>query len=364
MKLTAIAHGGWSVGRIDGRVVFVRGGVPGEDVLVELVDTSRKKFWRGEVREVLLASPHRVSPPCPIANECGGCDFQHISSNHQLELKRQVIAEQLLRLAGIEWDGVVEPVGSSSGWRTRMRYHNEDGVIGLRAARSHRVVQLPQNGCAIAHPDGKGLELGVNASEVLVTVADSGVSINGDPEVVKQQVFDRIFSVSATGFWQVHPGAASTLVASVLDLGRVQPGQQALDLYCGVGLFSGFLVDAGAQVTGIEGNRKAVEQARQNVPQAKFHCGDVAAALRGIRPKADLVVLDPPRAGAGAEVIRLVAKADPQTMIYVACDPASLARDLNTCQGLGYRVEQIKAFDLFPMTHHVETVAALRRMPG
>lgn len=366
IELTAIAHGGVAVGRHDGRVVFVRGGLPGETVLVEVTDTTHERFWRGEVQRVVTASRHRVIPPCPVAERCGGCDFQFVDVAHQRELKRQVVAEQLRRLAGITWTGVVEAVEPDAfGWRTRMRYHRGHEGFGLRAARSHDVVGLPPGGCLIASPEGRG-RVGGDGDTCTVTVASSGVAVNGVPGVVTQQVGEASFEVDAEGFWQAHPEAASTLVASVLEVLAPQPGEHALDLFCGVGLFARFLADAGLQVIGIEGNKGAVAHARTNVPTAVIHAGDVAATLRRIKPSADVVVLDPPRAGAGRKCVEQIAATRPRAVAYVSCDPASLARDLAYFKQLGYHPDSIRAFDLYPMTHHVECVVLLtaRAQPG
>lgn len=359
IELTGIAHGGAAVGRLDGRVVFVRGGIPGELVEVRLTDQRKKSFWRGEVVAVQRASSQRVSPPCPVAGVCGGCDFQHVSLEGQRELKRQVVADQLSRLAGIGWQGEVQPIAEDGlGWRTRMRYHRGmAGDLGLRAARSSDVIPLPAQGCLLAHPAGRTMT--GEGDEVTVTVADSGVAVNGVPAVVTQRVRDQVFQVAADGFWQVHPRAAEVLVGAVLDGLEVRPGDDALDLYCGAGLFAAFLCAAGANVVGIEGNRAAVGFARRNVADATFHAGDVAAQLERLRPRADVVVLDPPRAGAGRAVVTLIASLRPRRIAYVACDPASLARDLAIFAELGYDTTGISAYDQYPMTHHVECVALL-----
>ena len=138
IELTGIAHGGMAVGRLDGRVVFVRGGIPGERVRVRITDSSHSSFWRGEVVGVEVASSERVKPPCPIAGECGGCDLQHVAEAAQLEWKRQVVADLLKRFAGITWTGDVQSIGPHLGWRTRMRYHRGENGLGLRAARAQR----------------------------------------------------------------------------------------------------------------------------------------------------------------------------------------------------------------------------------
>ncbi|QIK73435.1 class I SAM-dependent RNA methyltransferase [Propioniciclava coleopterorum] len=375
VEIGPIAHGGHWVARHEGRVVFVRHALAGERVVVRLTGVAKRHAF-GDAVAVIEASPHRVEEPCAIAATCGGCDFQHVEVGHQRELKRQVVAEQVRRLAGIAWDGEVEGVDPDAfGWRTRMRYRRGGEGWGLRRSRSHEVSALPAVGCLIAAPalaapppDAAGDEIiGVDGPQGSVWVAP------GAETVVTAQAAGRSWRVRADGFWQVHPQAADTLVAAVLDGVRPRPDEVALDLYCGVGLFAGALVDAGLRVTGVEGAREAVELARGNVPEARFLSGGVEKVLarrpprgrRGGPPalpdRADVVVLDPPRTGAGAAVIEAVARRRPRVVAYVACDPAALARDLRTAGEHGYRVASLRAFDLFPQTHHVECVAILTR---
>lgn len=180
-------------------------------------------------------------------------------------------------------------------------------------------------------------------------------------DVVTQRVGERTFEVSADGFWQSHLAAAEVLTRAVLRGLQPQPGERAFDLYCGVGVFAGALVDAGCRVWGVEGNKAAIEHARRNVPPASFFAGDVGRTLRRLPNRADLVVLDPPRTGAGQAVMAAVARLRPRAIAYVACDPAALARDLGTARGLGYEASEIRGFDLFGMTHHLEAVAILAR---
>ena len=372
VELGPIAHGGHCVARLDGRVVFVRYGIPGERARVRITDDSKPRMWWGEVAEVIEASPDRVIPPCPVAGRCGGCDFQHVAVPRQRELKAQVLAEQLRRLAGLEIDVTVEPVPGDAdglGWRTRMRYLVRDHRVGLRAWRSDELVELPVGGCRIAHPGGPA-DLGRFAGhdgELQVVISDDGCTVLGPggelltgSQIVTQHVGGRAYRVRADGFWQVHPGAAETLTAAVLDGLNPKAGEHVADLYCGCGLFAGALVDAGCRVTGIEASRSAIELAKLNVPQARFHAMRVDKAGSRLAKKTDLIVLDPPRTGAGAGVVRQLAGLEPTGIAYVACDPAALARDLATFATCGYRLESLRAFDLFPMTHHMECVAVLR----
>ncbi len=366
IEIGPVAHGGHCVARLDGRVVFVRHALPGERVRVRVTDTGHDKFWRADAVEVLSASSDRVASRCPVAGpgRCGGCDFQHVSLAGQRRLKAAVLAEQLDRLAGVAWDGVVEPVEAAGteeglGWRTRMRYQVDDrGRAGLRRHRSHEIEPLPEGGCPIAHPAtpsvvGSSWEPGTE----ILAVAGIGLS---DTEVI-QHAAGRDWRLAADGFWQVHPGAADTLVETVLAGLEPKAGERAFDLYCGVGLFAGALTDAGVRTWGVEWSREAIAYARRNVPEARFTAGKVERVIRTMPRRTDLVVLDPPRTGAGKEVIDAVVARRPRAIAYVACDPAALARDLARAARGGYRPVSIRAFDLFPMTHHFECVALLTR---
>jgi tRNA/tmRNA/rRNA uracil-C5-methylase (TrmA/RlmC/RlmD family) len=371
VEIGPVAHGGHFVARHEGRVVFVRHALTGEQVDVRVTEVNRR-FARGDAVAVHRSSPHRVSPPCPIAGRCGGCDFQHVEPAHARELKRRVVAELLGHLAGYEFTGEVEEVQPAPlGWRRRMRYTRDDaGRPGLLAYRSSEVVPLPDGGCRIADPGiaepasapsrPGGQLLGVAAVDGprWLTPVDRRAGVTA-ADVVTERVGELSFEVAADGFWQAHAAAPAVLIGRVLAGLRPEPGERAFDLYCGVGLFAAALVAAGASVWGVEGDRRAVELAATNVPEGRFIAGDVARRVGRLPERADLVVLDPPRTGAGAAVLAAVARRRPRAIAYVACDPAALGRDLRTADELGYHAASVTAHDLFPMTHHVECVAIL-----
>lgn len=368
VEIGSVAHGGHCVARLDGRVIFVRHGLPGERARVRITEARRKGFWRGDAVEILEPSPNRVVPPCGIAGPggCGGCDFQHVSASGQLELKAFVVAEQLQRLAGIDWAGEVESVGELTGWRTRMGYRaDEHGRLALRAHRSNEVVELPEPGCLIAHPDARPELAGWPVDTSIDVVAtDEGPRLvgrnrNGRGHVLIERAAGREWRVAEDGFWQIHPAATDTLVEAVLAGLKPRVGERAFDLYCGVGLFAGALSNSGVQVWGVEENRVAIAHAKQNVPSVRFTAARVEKFADLLPRATDLVVLDPPRSGAGRTVMTQIARRRPRKIAYVACDPAALARDLAFAAELGYAVESLRAFDLFPMTQHVECVAIL-----
>jgi tRNA/tmRNA/rRNA uracil-C5-methylase (TrmA/RlmC/RlmD family) len=388
-----------------GKVVFVRHALPGERVRAQ-VTSSTARFARADAIEVLDASPDRVEPPCRYAHPggCGGCDLQHASPAAQRAIKAQVISEQLRRIAGIDRDVEVaalpEPAGAPGaglGWRTRVGFAvRPDGTAGLRRHRSREVVAVDD--CLIAHPlvreadvpgsgwpGARGVEVTVSPGSgersVLVTgrrgagqqragQQRAGQQRAGQqgPRPLTQHAAGRAWRVSPGVFWQGHPAAADVLTGAVLAALRPEPGDVALDLYCGAGLFAGPLATAvggGGKVTAIESQAAAVRDARKNLagfPQVRVHRGDAAEVLgRHGLGGAGLAVLDPPRAGATAGLIELLAgpASGLRRIAYVSCDPATLARDIALFAGLGWRLADLRGFDAFPMTHHVECLATL-----
>jgi tRNA/tmRNA/rRNA uracil-C5-methylase (TrmA/RlmC/RlmD family) len=399
------AHGGWCVARPpSGPVIFVRHALPGERVRAVITQTT-SKLARADATEILDASADRVPPPCPHARPggCGGCDWQHASLPAQRSLKAAVVRQQLQRIAGIERDVTVEPMPGDEtglGWRTRVKFSvGAGGVAGLHRHRSHDVIEVGE--CPIAHPlvtgaaatrrawpgaawvevavaPGSGQRAVITDRAVPGEPADADTVLAGrrvtrGTGYLRQQAAGRDWRVSASGFWQVHPRAADTLAAAVLDAVRPQPGETALDLYCGAGLFAGVLAGAvgpSGAVIGIESDAAAVRDARHNLratPWARVHRGDAAAVLRrhGLSG-ASLAVLDPPRTGIAREVIDLLSTRAGRApglrrIAYVSCDPATLARDLALFAAAGWRLDALRAFDAFPMTHHIECLATLAR---
>jgi tRNA/tmRNA/rRNA uracil-C5-methylase (TrmA/RlmC/RlmD family) len=338
-----IAHGGHCVARHEGRVVFVRHALPGERVMVSVTEgNDGDRFWRGDAVSVLSPSPDRVRAPCPYAGPglCGGCDFQHVAPAGQRALKAAVVREQLSRLAGLDVDVEVEEVPPLLRWRSRMRYVAlPGGAHGLHVHRSDEVVEIDD--CLI--------DAGLPTRQVeTVETSYGGHSFRADPD----------------GFWQSHVEAPRVLVEAVLSMLQPRSGERVLDLYAGVGLFTAFLADAvgpSGRVVAVEGSGLACREARENLPPSvDVEHGPVDRVLRSSYDEPfDLVVLDPPREGARQRVVRQIVDRRPRAVAYVACDPAALSRDLATARDLGYGLRRLRAFDLFPMTHHVECVALL-----
>ena len=335
-----MAHGGHCVARYDGRVVFVRHAIPGERAIARVTEGhERSRYLRADAVEVLRASTDRVEPPCPVAGpgRCGGCDFQHVAPARQRVLKSEVVREQLLRLARLDVPVEVEPVPGDReglGWRTRVRWSaTPDRQKGLLAHRSDRVV--PVDRCLIAHPDlpdpAATLASGnPTATSVVTSTGDAVIVAPGSPVAdVVEVAAGRRWRVGAGGFWQVHPGAADALVAAAMDGLRLVAGERCWDLYAGVGLFSAAMAAAvgpeGA-VVAVESHRRAARLAKQNlddVPRVRVVADRVDRFVRSriAQGRLDAVLLDPPRSGAGRDVVRRIAAQRPRVVTYVACDP-------------------------------------------
>ena len=392
-------------------MTFVRHALPGERVLARITQVT-SRFARAEAIEILDPSPDRVKPPCPYAGpgRCGGCDWQHASLPAQRLLKAAVVRQQLSRLAGLDLDVSVEAVPGADdglGWRTTVAFAVDGaGAVGLRRHRSHQVV--PVSECRIAHPlvtaagvtgrrwpgaqaidvdvvpetgergivvrrpgrtgpeDLAGLA-GLPADSVLIAGRRGRTPVRGRGYLTRPAA-GQDWRVTLGGFWQVHPGAAELLGTAVLGALDPQPGETALDLYCGAGLFAGVLAAAvgpAGAVMGVEADSAAVRDARHNLrawPWARVTKGDVASVLgRAGQPAASIAVLDPPRTGAEPAVIDALCRPGLRRIAYVSCDPATLARDLRLLLAGGWRLSGLRAFDAFPMTHHVECVATLTR---
>jgi tRNA/tmRNA/rRNA uracil-C5-methylase (TrmA/RlmC/RlmD family) len=388
-EIGKVAHGGHCVARHDGRVVFVRHALPGETVRVQITDGKHgDRFLLGDAIEVLTPSEHRVVPVCRFAGpgRCGGCDWQHSELSYQRELKAAVVAEQFKRLAGLDVDVEVEALPGDTGglrWRTRTEFAiDASGSAGLHRHHSSQII--PVQDCLISTerviatgvldrrwPMASSVDV-VDASgeraAITVPLPSRDSTVPHVTERVDTGHWSADFHLSARGFWQVHPQAAATFVEHVRRELAPQPGERALDLYAGVGLFALALADAvgptGA-VLAIESDARAITDAKSNLrmrPEIELRRGKVDRALKPLvrqEIRTDLVVLDPPRTGAGKSVVKDIAALAPRAIAYVACDPAALARDVAYARDAGYGLRSLRAFDAFPMTHHVECIAIL-----
>ncbi|MDQ0756725.1 class I SAM-dependent RNA methyltransferase [Arthrobacter sp. B3I4] len=433
-----VAHGGHCVARHEGRVIFVRHGIPGEKVRVRLTeDGESAKFWRADVVEVLEASPDRMEHFWHAADAqrawshghppVGGAELGHIKLRRQRRLKAEVLAEQLRRLAGVDvaslqvdpGESIVEAVGEAAGsagtglaWRTRAGFAmTAGGKLGMHAHRSDAVFPVREmplavdgiNALKLWDLDLQGIErlevaAPANGSRPLVLLVPSAdtrakrlnavvaqlpddVSVARlDPGTgavtqlrgrtwVQETAVGHDYRVTGDGFWQIHRAAPETLVGAVTsflhDGGYLGPGSVVADLYAGAGLFTASLADA-VGVTGsvlsVEGAPGTSRDARKNLhgaPQVEIIQGKVERVLRQKPRNFDALILDPPRAGAGKAVVNQLVAAGPRAVAYASCDPASFARDVAYFQQAGWSLQGLRGFDLYPHTHHLETVALL-----
>lgn len=396
LEVGAPAHGGHCVARHDGRVVFVRHALPGEVVTAQVTEGAEgDRYWRADAVEVHEASPDRVGPAWPEAGPggVGGGELSHVSLPAQRDWKLAVLREAFERFARQPYEGSVLPAPGDeerAGLRYRTRVEataDAAGRAAMRRPRSHDSVRLramPLTTEAAEHvlltwnfPEGAAVRIVDPGGRGEVSVWVDGQSWkSGRPDqrpnaaaavtelvTVGQREFR--YRVAGTGFWQVHRQAPSVLVGEVLQ--KVGQASRALDLYSGAGLFTLPLADDGREVVSVESDPIAVANARRSLHAtsgAVLVEGDVRDTLRAISEGEgppgpfDAAVLDPPRSGAGEATLQALAALGVTRIVYVACDPVALARDTALLAGHGYALVEAQAWDLFPMTHHVETVAA------
>jgi 23S rRNA (uracil1939-C5)-methyltransferase len=403
LSLSDMAHGGEAVGRFEGKAIFVPYGIPGETVRVQVV-SDKDRFARARLLEIVTPSPHRVSPPCPHFGMCGGCHWQHVEYQAQLDYKRSIVLSQLQRIAGVN-DAQVRPVlGMDAPWHYRNHVQlsaSEDGGLGFMAAGSHRVVPIER--CLLMHallddlyesldielPGLRRLALraGVNTGErmivlemeqdqppevevdlpvsfVLLLSDGTPVTLLGSPHI-HEQLAGRTYRLSAPSFFQVNTQQAEKLVSLVRTYLNATADDTILDGYCGVGTFALELARTAGQVIGIESSAAALADAAVNaagVDNVRFIHGPVAETLSTLELASPLAVLDPPREGLGQEVVAALVRLAVGRIAYVSCDPATLARDIKGLLAAGYTLREVQPVDMFPQTYHIESVALLDRL--
>jgi tRNA/tmRNA/rRNA uracil-C5-methylase (TrmA/RlmC/RlmD family) len=387
LEIEKVAHGGIFVARHEGRVVFVSHTAPGEKVKAKVFEDKGGSFCRAETVEVLSPSANRVTHIWKEADRlgAGGAEFGHLALEYQRTLKTDVLEESLSRMAGISQRVQVMPVPGDEttnglGYRTRVQLHvSAEGVAGPYQERTHNVVPVKSLPLAVSEINELGIHL-KNWQDVkrieIATASTGGVQwfidkkLKGDKKLTERAV-GRSFRISSGGFWQVHRGAAELLAAEVIELSEgLDPEANNLDLYGGVGLFSGALATKFGKklnITTVESSKVATSDAGANLVDLAKHkavAAPVEGFLRlqikqGLELEGATVILDPPRAGAGKTVVDQLVFLEPKKIIYVACDPVSLARDLKAFLSSGYRLAEVRSYDLFPHTHHFETIASL-----
>jgi 23S rRNA (uracil1939-C5)-methyltransferase len=398
INLDKLVYGGEAMGRLpDGRAVFIPFALPGETVRARLVEEKRG-FARGELLEVVQPSPARIAPRCKHFMTCGGCHYQHIPYEMQVEAKAEILRDQLVRIAKIDDPPVRSTVPSPSPWnyRNHIQFHVDDqGRLGFQGARSHAVVpieecHLPEEVLNDLWPQidieplpeltRLGLRLGVEDEVLLVlesstdeafdfTVDFPMAAVQLGPEqthilsdrfYLEMEVLDRIFRVSGDSFFQVNTPMAARMVKHLLEHLPLTPHTTFLDIYCGVGLFSAFMAPRVGRLIGIESNPSAVDDFSVNLDEydhVEIYQDSAEEVLPGLEVGADVVLVDPPRAGLSRDVLDAILNLHPAALAYVSCDPATLARDAKRLVAGGYTLKHITPFDLFPQTYHIESIS-------
>jgi 23S rRNA (uracil1939-C5)-methyltransferase len=409
LDLESMAFGGEAIGRADGQVIFVPFAIPGEAVRV-VQEKAKKGYSRTRLLEVLRSSPERVSPPCTYFGTCGGCQWQHVTYEAQLRFKREVVVEQLRRLGGFaDAERYVRPtLGMVTPWeyRNHMRFSlgRRYGELGLTRKETHRLLRIDY--CWIALPQinraldrlqrrGAGLEThqvtirySPRTAQLLVQPAIPAVpELETGQPYLEEEVLGHRFRVAPSAFFQVNTrperralpdslrlpwvaertgeySMAELLALVVLDrLGEARLGR-VVDAYCGVGTFAVLLAGRADEVIGIEESPAAVRDAEHNardLPNVRFLQGKTEEMLPKLEGGVDAVVLDPARLGCHPTVLDALLATRPPRVVYVSCDPATLARDLKVLVAGGYRLRQVEPIDLFPQTYHIESVSTLER---
>jgi len=395
LTLTTMSNGADAIGRHEGKAIFVPFAIPHETVRVEIVE-DKPTFARAKLIEVIAPSPDRVTPVCKHFGVCGGCQWQHISYKAQLKWKKQVVIDQLTRIGGIASPNVLDTIPSPSPlhYRNHVQFsQTEDGKLGFMSGAG----VVPISECHIAHPDIMALfnqldieKLDVDRIGVRVTSDEAMIvfeSESGEPPDVEidldvsvaavnkrgealtmigsdhlvQTILGRDFKISAASFFQVNTAQAETLVEVAIKVLGVSDGDTVLDLYCGAGLFTAFIAEKAARVIGVESYESAVGDAEVNLNEFNnvelFESPVEMAMDHLVKESVQRVILDPPRAGCDKRVLDALIKIAPQRIVYVSCDAATLARDAKRLIAGGYKLESATPLDMFPQTHHIETIA-------
>lgn len=402
IHLTSMAHGGSALGRHEGKVIFVPYALPGEEVAVEVLE-DRRHFARARLLEVHAASPDRVAPPCPFFGDCGGCQWQHASYAAQLAFKTTVVRDQLIRLGNLADPLVRDTLASPAPWHYRNHVQfavDRQGRLGFRATASRRIVLVDE--CLLLHPlledlffaldmgfdaellllKGLSLRAGINTGDRMIvfeTVGDEPLELEVDFPVscvllledgtpvnfignnyITERVAGRIFRISAGSFFQVNTPQTETLIRLVTELLAPSGDETLLDAYCGVGTFALTLAEEVSHVIGIESAPTAVEDFRINaagMENVAILPGAAEEVLPDLETPLDLAVVDPPRAGVHPDALAALVRLAPARIVYVSCDPATLARDGRVLAEAGYDLAVVQPVDVFPQTYHVETVS-------
>jgi 23S rRNA (uracil1939-C5)-methyltransferase len=430
-----LGHSGEGVGHYHGYTIFVDGALPHEKVRVVVTD-ARKTYGFAKLIEILVQSPDRVKPPCPLFGKCGGCQIMHLSYAKQLSIKKQKVADALQRIGKIDPSIVqdCEPSPQSLHYRNKIQLPVKEGpVLGLYAKGSHQFIQVdhclihctlgeevffqikniiktskiipfdPKTGegelrhilirsavytnqvlVVLVTNQKTNVNLKLLADEIMTKISSvKGVIHNIHKEKdnvilgdifetlagishIQERICDLTFSISAASFFQVNPAQAENLYLKALAFAEVKPTDTVLDAYCGVGTLSLIFAKNAKKVIGVECVKAAIIDAKANaltnkIENTHFVCESSEKFIQQSLPPIDILLLNPPRKGCDISFLQGIGKLLPQKIIYISCDPATLARDLNIIQSYGYEAKIAKPFDMFPQTSHVESVVLINK---
>lgn len=407
ITLDSFAYGGDSFGRLPdpqsetrGRAIFVPFALPGEKVRIRLTEEKRG-FARGELLEVLEASPDRITPRCPHFGDCGGCHYQHLAYERQLQAKAEILRDQLQRLGKLSDPPVQPTVASPTPWnyRNQVQFHlNAEGKLGF-VSLDQRIIPITECHLPAAEllelwpqidietipglervslrcgseddrmvilesSDPEPVEMEADLPVSVIHSGPGGSLVLGGDDHITIEVLGRPFRVSADSFFQVNTAMAEKMVGHLLENLEIQPGDTGIDAYCGVGLFSAFLAPKVARLIGIEDSPEACDDFVINLDEFE-NVELYEAPVEEVLPTLDLhpafLVADPPRAGLGRATLEGIQSLGPRIIAYISYDPATLGRDARFLSEMGYRLRQITPFDLFPQTYHIESLSFWER---
>jgi len=402
IKFSGLAYPGRAFGRDDsGRMVFAPFGLPQESARIEVIE-SHTRWIEGRILEILKPAPDRISPRCQHYTQCGGCHYQHIPYEKQVQVKEEIVCSQLERLGHFKNPPILPAIPSPSPWHYRNHIQfslDQDGRLGFHAPHSDWIVpirecHLPDTLITDSWPRldmarTQGLErvsLRSGTDENLLVIFQSEVEPLDEFEIdlpasvvwsnpyghivlagesyILIEILRRTFQVSADSFFQVNNGLTGELVQQAISFLQPQSHETIFDLYAGVGLFSAFIAETGAQLVAIEESPWATEDFITNLDEfntIELYEAPVEIALPSINLQPSGVLVDPPRAGLGREVVNQLLEFFPERLVYISCDPATFARDAKSLVEGGYHLEKVVPIDLFPQTYHIETISLFRR---
>ncbi|GAQ94815.1 23S rRNA (uracil1939-C5)-methyltransferase [Thermodesulfovibrio aggregans] len=382
IELTGIAHLGEAIGKHDGKVIFVPYGIPGETVKVRIIK-DEGDYLRGEIVDIVKPSFFRENPPCKIFGICGGCSFQHVAYSYQVKLKEIVVMEQLKRIGGFEnpedFTNLTIKAENPYNYRNRADFSiNRQRLLGFRMRGSHRFIHVEY--CHIMHhkinellnilqgktPKRKThnvtIRYGVNTGKWLIQPEMEVEEIETGQKFYTEKILEREFLISAPSFFQVNTYQAEKLIKAVLNY-ITEEDRVVIDAYAGVGTFTVYIAEKVNRVIAIEESRSSYKDAQINIKgfdNISYLCEKTEEALHKHSIDADAIVLDPPRIGCTKEVIEAIAEKRISKVIYVSCEPSTLARDLKIFREKGYKLIEVQPVDMFPQTYHIENIALMK----